>query len=69
MTDNRDDNIPNVTFDFSKFMKETLKKEETKPKLDPTSKDKEPFNPNKEYFKKYHEGIAGRMWIGKPRYR
>lgn len=66
-----DDNTKknDTAYDFSKFMKETLKKEEAKPKLDPMKPQQEQYNPNKEYFRKYHEGVAGRMWIGKPRYR
>lgn len=70
MSNNDNKNLPNLTFDFSKFMKDTLQKEESKKQFDTKS-----FNPNKEYVKRYYESSTGRMWIldpngsKQPRYR
>lgn len=59
-----------LEFSFDKFMKETLRQEagKVKPQLNALPQ-KEETNPNKEYIKRYHEKVAGRMWVGKPRYR
>lgn len=59
-----------LEFSFDKFMKETLRQEtnKAKPQLN-VSPQKEETNPNREYIKRYNEGIAGCMWVGKPRYR
>lgn len=57
---------PEVPMDFSKFVQDTMKREAAR-KLPQFNK--EEFNPNREYMKRYYEGATGRLWIGKPRYR
>lgn len=70
MSDDNIRDIPEVSFEFSKFMQETLKKEAANKPVTPTAAATEPYNPNKEYMKRYYETASGRTWVGcKPRYR
>lgn len=57
--------------DFFKFMDETIKREEAKQKMIlPLGKDdpKEPYNPNREYQKRYAHRVVDRIWLGPKRY-
>jgi hypothetical protein len=73
MSDNNNENkAPEGTMDFFKHMDETIRREEAKKAvvlpMSPTAP-KEPYNPNREYQRRYSHRIADRMWIGPRRYQ
>jgi hypothetical protein len=58
-----------VPMDFFKHMDETIRREEAKKTIVlPTSKDPQPYNPNREYQERYSHRVFDRMWIGQRRY-
>jgi hypothetical protein len=62
--------LPEVAMDFFKHMDETIRREEAKKAVVlPTQASKEPYNPNREYQRRYGHRIADRMWIGPRRYQ
>lgn len=79
MTDEKDNEIPDVELDFFEFMNETIKREAARKVILPKAVDpnvappppspKEPYNPNREYQRRYAHKSTERFWIGPRRYQ
>lgn len=70
MNDDNNNKAPTGELDFFKFMDETIRQEEAKKAIVlPNQASKEPYNPNREYQRRYSHRIADRMWIGPRRYQ
>jgi len=72
MSNEYENELPDVAMDFFKHMDETIKREEAKKAVILPNAGKEdpraPYNANKEYQRRYAHRALDRVWIGPRRY-